>query len=153
MKEDNRDIFDKIMSLPGLRIFETFYQKNKEVLMYLFFGGVSFVLNMVLYILLNAVLGMNELLANIFCWIVCVLFQFVTNRIWVFNSRTDTTAALLKQMTAFFGGRIFTLLAEELILLVFITWQGLNSVAVKLVAQIVVIVLNYVISKLIVFKK
>lgn len=52
-----------------------------------------------------------------------------------------------------FGGRLFTLIVEEAILAVFITWLGFNSMAVKLVAQVVVIVLNYVISKLIVFKK
>lgn len=59
---------------------------------------------------------------------------------------------ILKQMASFFGGRLFTLIVEEAILAVFITWLGFNSMAVKLVAQVVVIVLNYVISKLIVFK-
>ena len=56
-------------------------------------------------------------------------------------------------MAWFFGGRLFTLVVEEAILAVFITWLGFNSMAVKLIAQVVVIVLNYIISKLIVFKK
>ena len=67
--------------------------------------------------------------------------------------QVDSAAGFLKQMASFFGGRLFTLIVEEAILAVFITWLGFNSMAVKLVAQVVVIVLNYVISKLIVFKK
>ena len=71
----------------------------------------------------------------------------------VFDGQVDSAAGFLKQMASFFGGRLFTLIVEEAILAVFITWLGFNSMAVKLVAQVVVIVLNYVISKLIVFKK
>ena len=59
----------------------------------------------------------------------------------------------LKQMAAFFGGRIITLVVEEVILLVFISILGFDSMIVKIVAQIIVILLNYIISKLIIFKK
>ena len=152
MEDRNKDIFDRMMQLPVLRIFEPFYTRYKEVLLYLLFGGLSFILNIVLYILLNGKLGMNELIANVFCWIACVLFQFVTNRLWVFDGRTDTIPALIREMLAFFGGRVFTLLVEEAILAIFITWLGFNSLLIKLIAQIVVIVLNYIISKLMVFK-
>ena len=76
-----------------------------------------------------------------------------TNRTWVFDGQVDSAAGFLKQMASFFGGRLFTLVVEEAILAVFITWLGFNSMAVKLIAQVVVIVLNYIISKLIVFKK
>ena len=141
--EEKRDIFDRLMHLPVLNIFEPFYKKHKEVLMYLFFGGITFFLNIALY----------ALIANVICWVVCVLFQYFTNRTWVFDGQVDSAAGFLKQMASFFGGRLFTLIVEEAILAVFITWLGFNSMAVKLVAQVVVIVLNYVISKLIVFKK
>ena len=151
MKE--MDIFDKIMRLPVLRLFEPFYKEHKEVLLYLLFGGLSFVLNIVLFILLNGTLHINELVANVFCWSACVLFQYVTNKTWVFDGKTDSSKALIRQMASFFGGRLFTLGVEEVILAVFITWLGLNSVAVKIAAQIAVIVLNYIISKLIVFAK
>ena len=84
---EKKDIFDKIMSLPGLRIFEPFYKKNKEVLMYLFFGGLTFLVSVVTYAYFNVVLGMNELIANIFSWIIAVAFAFITNKIWVFCSK------------------------------------------------------------------
>ena len=147
--EEKKDIFDKLMHLPVLNIFEPFYKKHKEVLMYLFFGGLTFFLNIALYAWLDKGLGMNALIANVICWVVCVLFQYFTNRTWVFDGQVDSAAGFLKQMASFFGGRLFTLIVEEAILAVFITWLGFNSMAVKLVAQVVVIVLNYVISKLI----
>ena len=79
------DIFDKLMSLPVLNIFEPFYKKNKEILLYLFFGGLAFLLNIILFYIFYADLLFNELVANALSWILCVLFQFFTNRIWVFD--------------------------------------------------------------------
>ena len=70
-----------------------------------------------------------------------------------FDSPTSGVQDFLKQMAAFFGGRIITLVVEEVILLVFISILGFNSMIVKIVAQIIVILLNYIISKLIIFKK
>ena len=86
MKED---IFDKIMKLPILNFFEPFYKKNKEMLLYLFFGGLTFVVSIITYGFFNVSLGLNELIANIISWIIAVTFAFFTNRIWVFNSPTN----------------------------------------------------------------
>jgi predicted membrane protein len=147
------DIFDKLMSLPVLNIFEPFYKKNKEILLYLFFGGLAFLLNIILFYIFYADLLFNELVANALSWILCVLFQFFTNRIWVFDGKTDNNIAFFKQMFSFTAGRVFTLVIEEIILAIFITCLNLPSLPVKLAAQVIVIVLNYVISKLYVFKK
>ena len=148
MKED---IFDKLMRLPVLRIFEPFYKKHKEVLLYLLFGGLTTLVSIASFALFFA-LGLNELIANALSWILAVLFAYVTNRIWVFSSNAETKGAIAREMAAFFGGRLATFLVEEAILAVFITWLGLPAIWVKVVAQIVVIVLNYVISKFFVFK-
>lgn len=147
------DMFDRLIHLPGLRILEPFYKEHKEVLLYLLFGGLSFFLNIFLFIGIDRAFGINELINNIICWIVSVLFQYFTNRTWVFDGYTNGTIDLIKQIASFFGGRIFTLIVEEIIIAIFIMWLGLNSAAVKLGAQVVVIVLNYIISKLVVFKK
>lgn len=149
----NSDIFDKLMALPGLRVFEPFYKKNKEMLLYLFFGFLSFIVSIATYGLFNAVFHINELLANILSWIITVMFAFFTNRIWVFASPTDSLKGFIKQMAAFYQGRIVTLVIEEIILFVFITVLGMNSMLIKVIAQVVVIVLNYVISKLFIFRK
>ena len=75
------DIFDRLMHLPVLNIFEPFYKKHKEMLLYLFFGGLTFVISVITYAFFNVSLGMNELVANIFSWILAVLFAFFTNRL------------------------------------------------------------------------
>ena len=148
MKED---IFDRLMHLPVLRVFEPFYKKHKEVLLYLLFGGLTTVVSIVTFALFIA-LGINELIANVLSWILAVLFAYVTNRTWVFSSDAETKGAVIREMISFFGGRLATLLVEEAILAVFITWLGFPAMWVKVVAQVVVIVLNYVISKFFVFK-
>lgn len=152
MTEKKKDIFDKIMSLPVLNYFNPFYTKHKELLLYLFFGGIAFFLNLGLFVFFNSYLQITELLANIICWIICVLFQFFTNRIWVFDSESNGKTGFWKQLFLFFSGRIFTLVVEEIILGVFITLFGFNILAVKITAQVIVIILNYIISKLFVFK-
>lgn len=149
---EKKDIFDRFMALPGLRIFEPFYRKYKEVLMYLLFGGLTTVVSVAAFALFYRLMGIHELVANVLSWILAVLFAYVTNRTWVFASRADTPAGIAREILTFFGGRLATLLVEEGILAVFISWLALPAVPVKLAAQVVVIVLNYVISKLFVFR-
>ena len=147
-----RDIFDRLMALPLLRVLEPFYRKHKEALLYLFFGGLTTVVSIAIFALFNTVLGVNELLANIISWILAVAFAFFTNRIWVFSAPSEGKGSFLKQMLSFFGGRLFTLAVEEAGLFVFVSRLRFPGIAVKTAAQVLVIVLNYVISKWIVFR-
>lgn len=151
--EREKDIFDKIMELPFLQRFQPVYEKYREILLYIFFGDWAFFVSIFTFGLFHMWLHMNELAANVVSWAITVLFAFFTNRIWVFESPTGTFAEFTAQMGKFFGGRIITLLIEEGILLVFITLLHFNSMAVKTAAQVGVIVLNYVISKIMIFKK
>lgn len=153
MQETKQDIFDKIMHLPGLRVFEPLYKKYKEVLLYLFFGVLTTVVSIGSYAFFNVTLGINELIANVISWVLAVLFAFFTNRIWVFAAPTKNVEEFMKQLVSFAGGRVLTLVIEEIILLVFITMLHFNSMLIKFIAQVVVIILNYVISKLLVFRK
>ena len=150
---EKKDIFDKIMGLPVLNIFEPFYKKNKEMLLYLFFGGLSFIVSVATYAFFNMSLGLSVLLANVLSWIITVMFAILTNRVWVFEAPTKTLKDFTAQMISFYSGRIVTLVIEEAILVLFIDMLGFGSIAVKIVAQIVVILLNYVISKVFIFKK
>ncbi len=148
-----KDIFDKIIELPGLRIFQSFYKKYKEILLYLFFGGLTMIVSIVSYAICNLVFGIDVLVANIISWLLAVMFSFYTNRIWVFQASTNSISGFLKQMVSFYSGRVVTLIIEEIILFIFITYLQYNSMVVKIIAQVVVVILNYVISKLWVFKK
>ena len=150
MKE--KDIFDRIMSLPGLRRFYGLYAKYKSILLYVFFGGCTTVVSIGSFVLLNTVLGLNELIANIGSWILAVSFAYVTNRVWVFSSCVRGKA-IWKEMISFYSGRLITLGLEEAMLFVFVTLLHLNSTVIKVIAQIVVLIGNYLISKLITFRK
>ena len=149
---NKEDIFDRIMELPVLRILDPFYKKNKEILLYLFFGGLTFLVSISSYAVFNIRIGWNVLTANIASWILAVAFAYVTNRIWVFTSSADSKRGIAREVVSFVSGRIVTLVIEELILLVFVTALEMSSIPIKIVAQVVVIALNYVISKMVVFK-
>ncbi len=132
------------------------YKKHREVISYLFWGGVAFFLSMILFWVFNSKLGMGEVLANTIDWIIVVIFAFFTNKLFVFRSKTGSAMGLGKEFISFIIARLFTLVLEDAII-----WLGckklgfdseLGSLMVKLIGQMVVIVTNYVLSKLWIFK-
>ncbi len=127
------------------------FQKYRELLLYFVFGGLSFLVNLVTFICFNKGMGMDELTANGFSWVLTVLFVFFTNRIWVFQAPTETHGQFFIQLGVFFAGRMATLILEEGILLLFVKFLNFDSIQVKVAAQIIVILSNYVISKWVVF--
>ena len=145
-QKKKKDIFDKIMSLPILRVFEGFYKKNKSVLLYLFFGALTTAVSIATFFVSGTV-------ANTISWIAAVTFAFVTNRIWVFDAKTNSKREFFTQARDFYVGRLATYFVEELILLLFVNGLELNQDIIKIIAQVVILVLNYVISRFFVFRK
>lgn len=131
------------------------YNKYKEVINYLIFGVLTTVVSLVTYYLLTSfVLDANDLIelqiANILSWIISVLFAYITNRKFVFESNNDN---FIKEIRNFFGSRIVTLLLDMIIMFVGVTLLEVNDKVVKIISQVLVIVGNYLLSKLFVFKK
>lgn len=147
-----QDIFDKLFSLPVLKIINPLFQKYKSVLLYLFFGVLTTCVSVFSFILCDSVLGIQVLISNIISWILAVTFAYFTNRTCVFRS-TATGSALAKEVLLFFSARVTTLLIEEVLMWIFVMVLHYNSTVIKLIAQVVVLVLNYIFSKIIVFKK
>ena len=147
-----RDIFDRIMSLPLLRLLDPFYQKHREVLLYLFFGAVTTAVSWISFYLFHYPLEVDELISNLISWVLAVLVAFITNRLWVFSESAEQ-GGFFKEMLLFFGSRVATLFIEELIILTFVTWLAFDAMLIKILGNIVVLVLNYILSKLIVFRK
>ena len=135
------------------RLWARLFPDRKEFLMYFTFGFLAFLVNMGTFAYLDLGLGWAAWLSNAVAWVISVAFSFITNKLWVFNAPTRTFWRFMMQMVAFFSARIFTFLVEEAIILIFVTMLHNPSVIVKLIAQIIVVVLNYVISKLLVFRK
>lgn len=129
----------------------SFLEKHRQVLLYIVFGGVTTGVSVGSFVLLDTALGLDPLAANVISWLLAVGTAYVTNRRWVFCSRTRG-AALWKELLGFYAGRVATLLLEEGLLLVFVTGLRQNSTAVKLIAQLVVLVGNFLLSKFFVFQ-
>jgi putative flippase GtrA len=108
---------------------------------------------MVLFHLFANIMGLYEQIANILSWIICVIFTYITNRIFVFKSKTRGIKRIFKEFKDFVAARILTLVMENVILFVMIDVLTINNMIAKLVGQFVVIVSNYVFSKLWIFKK
>ena len=147
--DEKQDIFDRIMQLPLLRLLYPFYKKHREVLLYLFFGALTTVVSWGSFYLLHYPIGWNEHIANLLSWVAAVLFAFLTNRTWVFSAK----GSFLREMLLFFAARLTTLGVEEVFLLVFTTLLKKEAMPVKIVGNLLVLILNYVFSKLIVFRK
>ena len=135
-------------------------KKYKSIILYVLFGGLTTVVDWTVSFLLyhfwgEAIEATPILLhgANVIAWVAAVAFAYVTNRIWVFESKRRGFLPLLGEITAFAGGRVLTLLLQEVIMAVFCTWLGLNLYLFKIVAAVLVVILNYFISKLLVFRK
>lgn len=122
---------------------------DRELVLYVVFGAFTFLVNIVTYFLFESVMGINYLVSNVLAWFFSVLFAYITNRTWVFESKSPE---ILKEMSLFFGGRIFSGVVDTALMYLFIDVLVLGNTFSKIVVQIIVIVLNYVFSKLIVFK-
>ncbi len=154
LQTEKTDIFDRIMALPFFDLFEKPYKKYKDILLYLFFGVLTTLVNFVVFFLLGEkVAGLNVHIANSVAWVAGVAFAYVTNRTWVFKEHADTRDGIIKEVLSFTGGRLFTYGFEEAMLLIFVTWLKFDEVIIKIIAAIGVVVLNYIISKVIVFRK
>lgn len=125
--------------------------KYKQFLLYALFGGLTFVVSVMSYGFFCTLLAFNELFSNLLSWIFAVSFAFFTNRIWVFQSPTNTSREFFHQLLKFFSSRLATLGVEEIILLLFVTIMHLPNMLVKIAAQIIVIILNYILSKKVIF--
>lgn len=138
------------MDMKAMDPVRPFWEKNREKLLYLFFGFLTTVVSILVFWLFNTPLGMNELLANALSWMIAVTFAFVTNRKWVFKPEGGDKTV---QFFSFTAGRVATLLLEEAIIYVLATRAGIDPLAVKTASTVLVIILNYFISKVLVFKK
>lgn len=131
------------------------YMKYKEIINYLIFGVLTTVVSLLVYYIsvftfLNPDNAIELQIANIISWIAGVLFAYFTNRKFVFESKeTDK----LKEAGKFFLARVVTLVIDMLIMGVGVTTLHLNDKIMKLISQVVIIVSNYIFSKLFVFKK
>jgi putative flippase GtrA len=127
---------------------------QNQAIRYIFFGGCTTLVNLVSYYLLREVAGMTNItLANFIAISLSILFAYVVNKLFVFQHRTSSFAELVREAVSFIGMRVSTLVIEIAGVLVLANWCGLNDMLAKFLIQFVVLVLNYIFSKFVIFKK
>lgn len=127
-----------------------YYLKYKELINYLVFGILSTVVNFVTFFVCNDLLKIDELISNVIAWVVAVLFAYLTNRKFVFESSNKD---VIKEIFSFFICRILTLLITDIgIFALLVKVFSINVYVVKVINQIIVTILNYVFSKVFIFK-
>jgi putative flippase GtrA len=128
------------------------YKKNKEVIMYLIFGVLTTLINILSYMMFNKLLKMDIYVSNAIAWILAVLFAYVTNRKYVFDSRVRRFKDKVREITSFYACRLLTFGVDMLSMYLLIDLFKIDDMVSKLIVNVIVIILNYVLSKLIIFK-
>jgi putative flippase GtrA len=127
-------------------------KKYKEQLLYIFFGGCTTLINIAAYYCLTRFAGLNEYASNIIAIILAVLAAYISNKLWVFESRSFSPKILIPEMLKFFGCRAFTMLLDMGILWLGMGVLGIYDLIVKIISNIIVIIVNYIASKFFIFK-
>ena len=136
-----------------LNQFRSLWEKYRSILIYLIFGVLTTAVNYLVYIPCLNLLGLKASVSNVIAWCVAVLFAFLTNKPFVFESKDWSAKTVVPEFTKFVGTRVASGLLETLILLVAVDMLGWNGVIWKLVPNVIVVILNYIGSKLLVFRR
>ncbi len=158
-------VFKKLLKIPGVEKLLQY-----EIVSYLFFGVLTTVVNFVTYMIMGILAGENYeekvlftigsfdfqliLLMNAVAWIAAVIFSYITNKLFVFESSSWKARVFLREFLSFMGARIISfLIFEELIFALLINIFGINDLISKLFVSVFVIVFNFIASKLVIFRK
>ncbi len=125
----------------------------KETIRYLIGGALTTILSFAVYLFFARVIGIEVIISNTISWIVGVSIAFVINKIYVFQNKTTKGRKLARQVFVFSFLRVATLIIENILIYLFVVVFGADDAMVKIFTQILVIVLNYVLGKVVVFKK
>ena len=128
-------------------------RKYRDLILYAVFGVLTTLVNTVVYWLCAHPLGMPVVPSSVIAWFFAVLFAYLTNRKWVFHSEAETASEIAAEMASFFLCRIATGVLDWVLMYIFAEKMQLNDLAVKIAVNILVILLNYVASKLLVFRR
>ena len=165
--------FKKLLSVPVIGKFLSY-----EMLSYLFFGVSTTVVNFIVFFVCDKIFGNNSIadftlmghlfsityedVSTLIAWIVAVLFAYVTNKLWVFESKSKNASVVIKEILSFFGARIVSFVVFESLGFMLVrnilnntdyTTENFSKWAAKLLMAVIVVIFNYIMSKLVIFRK
>lgn len=127
------------------------HNQYKPVLMYVFFGICTTLINIVIYAVFYKILNIENITSTVIAWIFANIFAFFTNKIWVFNSNDFDKKTIIYELIKFFLCRLGTGVIDVVIMWITVNYLNLNALFWKCISNIIVIILNYVASKHIIF--
>ena len=127
-------------------------KKHWDIVTYLFFGVLTTVVNYAVYLPCYNLLGLSATISNIIAWVVAVAFAYLTNKPWVFKSHDWSMKVVLPELSKFVACRVGSGVLETGMIFVFVDLMGINGNVFKLITSVLVVILNYIGSKLLVFK-
>lgn len=127
-------------------------KKHKELISYGFWGVMTTLVNYVAFFTCLRFLNINYLISNIVSWVCAVTFAYMTNKIFVFDSKEWSLGKLMREVIPFFLGRLFSLVVETVMLYGLVDGLSFSSEIMKVFTNLVVIAINYFISKFMIFK-
>ena len=128
-------------------------EKYYDILSYLFFGILTTAVNYVVYLPCYNLWGLSGTASNVIAWVFAVAFAYLTNKPFVFKSHDWSAGTVVPELTKFVGCRLGSGVLETLIILVTVDILGWNGNVMKLLTAVIVVVLNYIASKLLIFRK
>ncbi|MBQ7974709.1 MAG: GtrA family protein [Clostridia bacterium] len=129
------------------------YEKYKTIILYLFFGVLTTFINVVSFYVLSRIFSFGTTIpANICAWFLSVVFAFVTNKYFVFDADKSAKNSTLFQLLSFFAARLFSGVLDIIIVFVFADLIKLPDMPVKIISNVLVIIINYVASRLVIFR-
>lgn len=138
-----KKIFEKLWGL---------YKKYEEIINYLIFGVLTTVVSIASYALFAKVFHIQYMISTVIAWIVSVTFAYVTNKLFVFKSKNLGLKLTFIECIKFYAARIFTLLVDLALKSFFVEILHLDDMIATIINQVIIIVLNYVLSKIVVFR-
>ena len=128
-------------------------KRKKEVISYLFFGVLTTLINILSYVILSKLFEVDYKLATTIAWVISVLFAFITNKIYVFNSKETNIVLVAKEFSSFTIFRLLSYLMDLGVMVLMVEWLKTDDLIAKIVANVFVVIFNYFASKYVIFKK
>lgn len=150
MRENGRNDPDMNSMISNLK---TLFDAYKQIILYLLFGVCTTVINTICYWLLYEVLTLRNITSTVLAWLAAVIFAFITNKRFVFESKRTNTQERINEVASFFGCRLLTGILDVVIMAFAVDMLQWDGLLWKLISNIIVTIINYIASKFWIFKK
>ena len=125
---------------------------NKETILYVIFGILTTIVNLIAYYLFSNIININYLISNAIAWIISVVFAYITNKFFVFNSSYINKDVIIEEFIKFMNFRLISGLSEVVLLFLFVDLLLMNDIVAKLIIGVLVALINFIFSKVFIFK-